>query len=71
MLSTQTDTPVAHDVAPLWQAFPGGEHGKLARQVLQVPALQTWSVPHTVPFIAVPPVSMHVGPPESQAWLPV
>jgi hypothetical protein len=37
-VSTQTETPVAHDVRPTWQAFPAGVHGRSARHALHVPA---------------------------------
>jgi hypothetical protein len=37
-VSTQTDTPVAHDVRPTWHAFAAGVHGRSARHALHVPA---------------------------------
>jgi len=56
-LSTQVDTPLAHDVVPTlhavdtWHDFP-------AAHAVQVPELHTLSVPHEVPLGMAAPVSM-------------
>jgi hypothetical protein len=68
--STQTCTPVAQEVVAarqepgFWQAAP-------ATQVVQAPALQTWSVPQTVPFAFGVVVATQVEVPVAQDVAPV
>jgi hypothetical protein len=64
-VSSQTDAPVAHDVAPTWHGFAAGAQATAAVQATHAPPLQTWSVPHVVPFGAGP-VSVHTAGPVSQ-----
>ncbi len=68
-VSAQTDVPVAHDVAPVRQAFVGVQVTP-AVQLLHAPALQTLFVPHEVPFAAFP-VSPQTGAPVVQEIAPV
>jgi hypothetical protein len=64
-VSSQTDPPVAHDVAPTWHGFAAGVQATAAVQATHAPPLQTWSVPHVVPSGAGP-VSVHTAGPVSQ-----
>jgi len=57
-VSAQTDTPVAHEVAPVRHGF-GGWQVAPAVQATQVPLLQTWFVPHATPSARFVPVSVH------------
>jgi hypothetical protein len=68
--STQTDVPVAHEVVPARQE-PGFWQGAFATHAVQAPPLQTWSVPHTVPFGSAVVVSTQVDVPVAQEVLPV
>jgi hypothetical protein len=49
VVATHVWVPVAQDVRAVWQ---GSEsvHASPALQALHAPPLQTWSVPHVVPF---------------------
>ena len=67
--STQTEVPVAHDVAPVWHAV-GGVQLTAAVQIPQAPPLQTLFVPHDVPF-ATFPVSAQTDIPVTQDVVPV
>ncbi len=67
-VSAQTEVPVAHDVAPVRQAFVGVQVVP-AVQLLHVPALHTLLFPHDVPFATFPvstqtevPVAHDVAP---------
>jgi hypothetical protein len=63
-VTTHTAAPVEQEVAPTWQAFPGGLHTAPAAQLTQAPLLQTWLVPQAVPSGRFP-VGVHVDvPPE-------
>jgi hypothetical protein len=68
-VSAQTDVPVAHDVAPVRQAFDGVQVVP-AVQLPQVPALHTLLFPHDVPF-ATFPVSAQTDRPVTQEVAPV
>jgi hypothetical protein len=66
--SAQTDVPVAHDVAPVRQAFAGVQLTP-AMQLPQAPALHTLLFPQDVPFATFPvspqtevPVAHEVAP---------
>jgi hypothetical protein len=63
-VSSQTEAPVAQDVAPTWHGFAAGVQAASAAHATHVPALQTWSVPHVVPSGAGP-VSVHTAGPVS------
>jgi len=67
--STQTDVPVEHEVVPVWQAFAGVQ-ATLAVQEMQVPVLQTWSVPQVVPS-GMLPLSVQIAVPLAQARIAV
>jgi hypothetical protein len=68
-VSAQTDVPVAHDVAPVRQAFAGVQLTP-AMQLPQVPALHTLLFPHDVPF-ATFPVSAQTDVPVAHDVAPV
>ena len=68
-VSAQTDVPVAHDVAPVRQAFDGVQTVP-AVQLPHVPALHTLLFPHDVPF-ATFPVSAQTDIPVTQEVAPV
>lgn len=51
----QVETPVEQSVTPVWQALLLGVHTLPALQDLQLPPLQTRSVPQVVPFAIIPP----------------
>jgi hypothetical protein len=67
--ATHADTPDAQDVVPSLQGSVNG-HVLPAAQAVHVPALQTLSVPHGMPFAIIPPASpqLIVG---EQTFLPV
>jgi uncharacterized membrane protein YvlD (DUF360 family) len=56
---TQVSMPVAHEVMPVTQLFGFVEQARAAVQALQTPPLQTWFVPHVVPFGMGVAVSTH------------
>ena len=63
--STQTDVPVEHEVTPFRQRGSGFVvQATPAVQEAHVPPLQTWFVPHEVPFAIGVAVS-------TQVWVPV
>jgi hypothetical protein len=49
-VAVQTEVPVAHEVAPVWQTFPPGVQGWFAVQLTHVPAEQTLFVPQLMPL---------------------
>jgi hypothetical protein len=57
--SVHVETPVEHEVVPLWQGL-AGVHVKPAVHALQVPLSHTSLVPHEVPLAALVPSSTHV-----------
>jgi hypothetical protein len=68
-LSTQTDVPVAHEIAPVRHAVAGVQAAP-AVQEPQMPPLQTLLVPQEVPF-ATFPVSTQADIPVTQEVAPV
>jgi len=68
-VSAQTDVPVAHDVAPVRQAFAGVQMTP-AEQAVQAPLPQTMFVPQDVPLETLPD-SVQTGAPVSQVVVPV
>jgi hypothetical protein len=60
--STQTEVPVAQEVVPVWQASGFVSQATPAVHATQLPALQTWSVPHVVPFASGVAVSRQLSP---------
>ncbi len=64
------DTPVEHEVTPVWQGL-AGEHVVPAVHVVQVPLSQTSLVPHVVPLVRLLPESVHTGAPVVQDVVPV
>jgi hypothetical protein len=50
VVATQTEAPVAHDVAPVWHGSGSPEQATPAMQVTHEPALQTRFEPQLVPF---------------------
>jgi hypothetical protein len=58
-VSTHVDTPVEHDVVPVWHAL-AGVHDRPAVHAVHVPLSQTSLVPHEVPLGALVPWSAHV-----------
>jgi hypothetical protein len=69
-VSLQTETPVEHDVVPVWQAL-AGVHETPAVHGAQEPLSQTALAPHTVPLVALVPVSVQTGEPPVQTIVPV
>ncbi len=67
--SVQTGVPVAHDVVPIRQAFPG-EQAPPAAQVAQAPLRQTLFVPQTVPSACGCCVSVQEATPSEQIVCP-
>jgi len=67
--SVQTGAPVAHEIAPVRQAF-AGEQRVPAVQLAQVPLLQTLFSPQTVPFACGCCVSVQEATPSEQAVCP-
>jgi hypothetical protein len=67
--SAHTGAPVAHDIVPVRQVFPG-EQAPPAAQVAQEPPKQTLSVPQTVPFAWGCWVSVQAATPSEQAVCP-
>jgi hypothetical protein len=65
-VSSQVWTPVAQEVTPTRQAFGFSAQGSPATQAEQTPPLQTWSVPHAVPFASGTKVSTQVCAPVAQ-----
>jgi hypothetical protein len=65
------EVPLEQSVMPVWQMLLLGVQTLPALQLLQLPMLQTESVPHTVPFAIIPPLSVHIGAPPEQSRLPV
>jgi hypothetical protein len=49
-VSLQTGDPLPHAVVPTWHSFAVGVQVAPSVQALHTPALQTWSVPQTVPL---------------------
>jgi hypothetical protein len=68
--SVQTGAPVAHEIAPVRQAFPVGEQTAPAVQLAQAPLLQTLFSPQTVPFAWGCCVSVQVATPSEQTVCP-
>jgi hypothetical protein len=69
-LSTQTETPVWHDVLPSLQGLVG-EQVTPAVHGTQLPVRQTMLVPQVFPSAAFVPVSVHTAAPVSQVSVPV
>lgn len=61
-VSVHVETPVAHEVVPLWHGFVG-VHATFAAQAAQDPALQTMLVPQDIPLLAAVIMSVHVATP--------
>jgi hypothetical protein len=49
-VSMQVEVPVAQEVVPTLQGFGGVAQDSPSVQALHAPPLQTWFVPHEVPF---------------------
>jgi len=69
VVSPQVEMPDAHVVAPFLHMFEGGQ-GVPAVHPEHAPLLQTWLVPHDVPF-GLLPVSAHIDTPEAHEVAPV
>jgi hypothetical protein len=69
-VSVHVDTPVEHDVVPVWHTF-AGVHATPAVHELHVPLSHTSLVPHEVPLAASLPVSVHVDTPVEHDVVPV
>ena len=69
-VSVHTGTPVVHEVNPTWHGLVGVQVDPPAH-ALHAPLSQTSLVPHTVPFGACVPVSVHVGVLPEQSRVPV
>lgn len=67
--STHTESPLAHDVVPEWQALSGG-HTADAMQSPHCPSRQTRLVPHEEPFGALAMVAAHVETPPAHEVAP-
>jgi hypothetical protein len=67
---SQVWVPVAHEVMPATQMFGFVAHGASATQPTQLPPLQTWSVPHEVPFAFRVAVSAQLREPVAQDSTP-
>jgi hypothetical protein len=68
-VSAHTIVPVAHEFVPVLHVLPGWQLVP-AVQAAHVPLLQTWLVPHDVPF-ALLPVSAHTDAPVTHDVVPV
>jgi hypothetical protein len=68
-VSAQTDTPVEHDVAPVWHGLLG-VHVTPAVHALHVPLSHTWLEPQVVPFARLLPVSLHTDTPVEHDVVP-
>jgi hypothetical protein len=71
VLSTHSDTPVAHEVTPVLHGLVG-VHGWFAVQVPQVPEWQTLLAPQVVPSVATrqAPLPLHVPVSQSAGVTP-
>jgi hypothetical protein len=67
---THVVDPVEHETVPTWHTFPPGLHDAPAVHAPHCPALQTWLVPHGVPFAACP-VCVQTGAPVVHDTVPV
>jgi hypothetical protein len=66
----QVDAPVAHEVDPVWQAFPPGPHDRPAVQATHLPPEHTLFVPQEVPSGAFEPVSVQTIAPLEHETVP-
>jgi hypothetical protein len=62
--------PVAQELVPVWQGFPGAVHAAPEVHATQAPALQTMFVPQDVPSGALVPRSAQPTPPSAHVALP-
>jgi hypothetical protein len=69
-VAPHTDTPVEHEVTPVWQGL-AGEQFAPAVHAVQVPLSHTSLVPQVVPLVTLLPVSLHTGAPDVQTVVPV
>jgi hypothetical protein len=71
-VAAQTEMPVEQLVAYVWQALAPAPavHEMPETHETQVPELQTWKAPHTVPLGRSLLESTHVGPSALQAMVP-
>jgi hypothetical protein len=69
-LSTQTLTPVVHEVLPTWHALADGTHATFALHAWHAPALQTRSTPQLLPSLTFAPASLQTGAPDEQSVFP-
>jgi hypothetical protein len=67
--AVQAETPVAHDVRPVWQA--AGEHDVPAVHAVHVPLSHTMFDPHDVPFVTFVAVPPHVCDPDAHVVVPL
>jgi hypothetical protein len=66
----QVETPMEHDVVPVWQTLPFGLHDWPAVHDTHCPLLQTWLVPHAVP-LATGVELTHVCVPVAHEYVPL
>jgi hypothetical protein len=69
-VGTQVGCPIAHDVAPVWQTLPLGEHAAPETQAVHTPSKQTSFVPHKEPFARFP-IGLHADNPDAHDVTPV
>jgi hypothetical protein len=70
-VSVQVELPVAHEVVPTLHGLGFAEQLPPEVQAAQVPALQTWLVPHEVPLLTLVDESMHTCVPVEHELIPV
>jgi hypothetical protein len=59
---THVETPPMHDVVPCWQRLPLGLQTAPAVHATHAPLLQTWLVPHVVPFATFVTLEQAIAP---------
>jgi hypothetical protein len=67
---THCRVPVVQEVRPVRHGSGSSVQATPATQALQTPPLQTWSVPHVVPFSTCVAVSSQVSVPVAQLVVP-
>jgi hypothetical protein len=69
-VSMHVELPVEQTSVPVWQGFAVGRQLPPAAHGTHAPLLQTWLVPHDVPFATLP-VSAQTGTPVTHEFAPV